>query len=305
MHTIDIRFGGYQPPASIHNRAAAYFGERLAARLGKRMRFELIGNVLDLGRPSSDLPKMLAAGELAFSYITSVRMVAAVPDFALLQLPFVVRDRAGAQRALAGTLFERFARDMRKATAFELLGIWDNGFRHLTNKRRPIRVPQDCIGLRIRTQLSDLQGEALAALGFIPVPTDVKTFVEALPGEMFDAQENPLTNSYNFGAFDHHRYLTLSGHFFGATVMVCDQATYRRWPQDVRAAVDAAAGEATAYQHRLAAAEDEAIMAKMQPGKNEVVRLAPAERDAFEQAMRTVTEKYRRALDPALLHALQ
>jgi len=306
MQTRHIRFGGYQPPASIHNRAAAYFGERLALRLGDRLRFELIGNVLDLGRPSSDLPKMLASGELDFAYITSVRMVTAVPDFTLLQLPFVVRDRAVLQRALAGALGAHYQRRMLEATPFKLLGIWDNGFRHFTNRLRPIRNPQDCIGLRIRTQLSDLQGEALAALGFIPVPTDVKTFVEALPGaELFDAQENPLTNSYNFGAFEHHHHLSLSAHFIGATVMVCDQATYAHWPQDLRTAVYAAAREATDYQHRLAAAEDDAIMAKLDPAKIAIVRLAPPARTEFERAMRAVTEPYRRALDPALLAMLQ
>jgi len=304
MHMIEMKFGGYQPPASIHNRAATYFGKRLAERLGDRIRFELIGNVLDIGRPSSDLAIMLASGELAFSYITSVRMVAAVPDFAMLQLPFIVGDRTLFQRALSGALGEHYARRMLAATPHKLLGIWDNGFRHFTNRLRPIRTPQDCVGMRIRTQLSDLQGEALAALGFVPVPTDVKTFAEALPGDMFDAQENPLTNSYNFGAFNHHRHLTLSRHFVGATVMVCDQEAYRCWPADVRAAVDAAAHEAMAYQHGLAAAEDAEIMAKIDRSKNEIVELTMAERAAFEAAMRPVTQRHRRALDPALLGLL-
>ena len=63
---------------------------------------------------------------------------------------------------------------MRDATPFRLLGLWDNGFRHLTNRVRPIRTPADCRGLRIRTQMSELHGEALRALGFVPIPVDVK-----------------------------------------------------------------------------------------------------------------------------------
>jgi TRAP-type C4-dicarboxylate transport system substrate-binding protein len=159
--------------------------------------------------------------------------------------------------------------------------------------------------MRIRTQLSDLQGEALAALGFTPVATDVRTFAEELSGDLFDAQENPLTNSQNFGVFDHHRHVTLSGHFFGATVMICAEAAYRSWPADMRAAVDTAAREATTFQHRLALAADDEVLAQVDPAKNAVVHLDARERGRFEAAMQPVLEKYRRHIDPSLFQYMQ
>ena len=61
-------------------------------------------------------------------------------------------------------------------------------------------------------------------------------------------------NIYNFGVHTYHRYITLSGHLFGATGMICNEEHYRNWPPDVQAAVDEAAREATALQRRLAAA---------------------------------------------------
>jgi hypothetical protein len=73
MTSIALRFGGYQEPASIHNRSAAYFGERLRERLGDRLRFELIGSVLKLGRNSGDLPLMVDSGELDFCYMATIR----------------------------------------------------------------------------------------------------------------------------------------------------------------------------------------------------------------------------------------
>lgn len=72
MTPMVLKFGGYQKPASIHNRAAARFGELLKQRLGDRVAFELIGSVLDLGRPSGDLPVMVETGELSFCYISSL-----------------------------------------------------------------------------------------------------------------------------------------------------------------------------------------------------------------------------------------
>jgi len=300
MKPILIRLGGYQRPASVHSRAAARFGERLKAALGGRIDFELIGDVLALGHGSGDLPRMVASGELSMCYISTVRFTGAVPELKLLELPFVVRDRASLFRALDGELGERFRRRMHEATPFRLLGFWDNGFRHFTNKVRPIRRPQDCRGIRIRTQMSALHGEALRALGFEPVAADIKEFVEKIGTDHFQAQDNPLTNIYNFNVHRHHRYITLSAHFFGASALICNAGHYAGWPQEVQSAVDTAAREATVFQRRLAAAEDEAILAKLDPRENEIVRLTDEERAAFLAAVEPVLAKYRRELDPAL-----
>jgi tripartite ATP-independent transporter DctP family solute receptor len=306
MEPIRIRFGGYQEPASIHNRAASYFGERLRERLGGRIRFELIGSVLKLGRPSGDLPIMVENGELEFCYLATLRFTKWVPEFKVFELPFVVQQRANTHRALAGELGERFKRQMDQGDApFTLLGVWDNGFRHFSNKVRPIRTPADCKGLRIRIQMSELIAESLAALGFVPVAVDIKTFIEQVASERFDGQENPLTNIYNFGVHKHHRYITLSGHIFGATAMVCNATLYRSWPADVRSAVDAAALETTAYQHQLAVAEDDEIMAKLDPRQNEVIRLTPVEHAAFVSAVQPVLDKHCGELDPQLFEYLR
>ena len=213
---LDIKFGGYQEPASIHNRAAARFGQLLTQALGDRVGFELIGSILKLGRPAGDLVPMVERGELSFCYMSTVRFSKAAPGLQLLELPFVVKDRRTVWRALDGEYGQIAARHVNEKTACRLLGYWDNGFRHLSNRVRPIRNPDDCRGLRIRTQTSDLHGEVFRALGFEPIASDVKEFVEQIGGERFQAQDNPLTNIYNFGVHRHHRYITLSGHFWGA-----------------------------------------------------------------------------------------
>lgn len=305
MTPIVLKFGGYQKPASIHNRAAARFGEFLKQKLGSRIAFELIGNVLDLGRQSGDLPDMVEKGELSCCYISTVRFSKAVPEFRLLELPFLVKDRETVYRAFDGEFGEFLERRMREATPFRLLGLWDNGFRHLSNKVRPIRKPEDCRGLRIRTQMSELHGEVFRALGFEPIAADVKEFVERIAADRFQSQDNALTNIYNFGVHHHHRYITLTGHLFGAAVMLCNEERYHGWPPEVRADVDEAARDATAYQHRLAAAEDAEILKKLDPRENEVMRLTVAERTAFVKAVGPVLAKYRKELDPKLFDYLK
>jgi TRAP-type transport system periplasmic protein len=141
MKQLVIKFGGYQEPASIHNRAAARFGEALRERLGERVDFELIGSIVKLGRPAADLVPMVARGDLSFCYMSTVRFSGAAPELQLLELPFVVSDRAVAFQALDGEYGELARRQVDGKTRCRLLGYWDNGFRHLSNKVRAIRTP--------------------------------------------------------------------------------------------------------------------------------------------------------------------
>ena len=297
---IVIKFGGYQRPASINTRAATLFGEILRQKLGNRVEFELIADVLALGRQSGDLLPMLSRGELSCCYISTVRFTHAVPEFKLLELPFVVKDRNSINAALDDGLGDLFRRRVRDTMPVRILGFWDNGFRHLTNSVRPIRTVADCSGLRIRTQMSKLHGEVFRTLGFEPLPADVKEFVDEIATDKFQAHDNPLTNIYNFGVHHHHRYITLTGHFFGASGLACNEVQYQGWPADVRDIVESAAREATALQRRLAAAEDAEVLAKLDPRENEVIRLTPAQRTDFVNAVQPVLAKYRQELGPEL-----
>ena len=104
----------------------------------------------------------------------------------------------------------------------------------------------------------------------------------------------------------HHRYITLSGHFFGASALVVQQGAVRR------------AGRATfsrqwkprrakrpRYQHKLAAAEDDEILAKIDPKENEIIRLTPAERDGVRESGRAgARASTARTIDPKLFEYL-
>ena len=304
MDRIKIRLGGYQGPNSVHTRGAVRFGEILEREAGGLAEFELIPDVIALGRPSGDLPVMVESGELALCYISTVRFAQAVPELTIFELPYVVRERARAIAAIDGELGALLKARMQAHTPFRALGFWDNGFRHITNPVRPIHTPADCKGLRIRTQISALHGEVLGAMGFEPIPVDVKEFVEQVDTDRFQAQENPLTNTFNFNVHHYHRYITLSGHFFGTSALVCSQAQYATWPQKLQQAIDTAGREATKHQHALAAAEDDEILAQIDPKENDVIRLSSAELDAFVKAVEPVLAKHRKALDPKLFDYL-
>lgn len=296
MNPIVIRVGGYQKPASIHTRACVRFGEVLKAKLGDRVDFQFVPDVLALGHKSGDLPKMVENGELSICYISSLRFAKWVPPLKLFDLPFLFRDRKTAYGALDGELGQRLAAKLATDSPFRLLAYWDNGFRHFSNRVRPIHTPADCQGIRIRHQMSELQGESLRLMGFEPIAEDIKIFFEQIAGERFQAQDNPLTNIVNFNVHKHHRYITLSGHVFGVACLMVNRAEYDSWPADVQQAVNSAAAEATQLQRQLAAAEDEEMLKRLDPAENEVVTLTTSEHQAFVAAVKPVTDKYRKEL---------
>ena len=289
-----VRFGGYQPPASVHSRAALDFGAALHRTLGYSVRFEFQGDVTADGRNAADLLQMVETGKLDLCYFASSYLAGRVPEFELLDLPFTVDSREQAYRRLDGELGERLARRLRDATAYRLLGYWDNGFRHFSNAVRPIRAPADCRGLRIRTLFSDLHRQTFATLGFDPVALDVRDLRRAVEDGTVSAQENPLTTFDLFGLQRYHPYVTLSAHFFGVVLLLCNAAAYDAWPGEIQQAVDAAAAEATASQRRYAAAEDERVLAVLRRAGTDVTTLSSEERAAFVAAVEPILAQQRK-----------
>jgi TRAP-type C4-dicarboxylate transport system substrate-binding protein len=294
MKPVVIRLGGYQKPASIHTRACIRFGEVLQQEAGDKVDFQFVPDVLSLGHKSGDLPGMVERGELSMCYISSLRYAKWVPELALFDLPFQFPDRAAAYKVLDGKLGQSLRAKTAAQSPFQLLAYWDNGFRHFSNKLRPIRAPADCKDIRTRIQMSEVQAESLRLLGFKPILEDIKIFVEQIAGDRFDGQDNPLTNIVNFNMHKHHRYITLSGHVYGVACLMANRAQYESWPTEIQRAVDTAAAEATVLQRQLAAAEDEEMLKRLDPAQNEVVKLTAEEHRAFAQAVKPVSDKYRK-----------
>lgn len=305
MTSFEIRFGGYQPPASVHNRAAGKFGADLATTLGDAIDFRLTGNVIAEGRKAADLLTMVASGELTMCYFAASYLSDRVPELTLFDTPFVITDRASAYAALDGPLGAELKEKMAAASDYRILGFWDNGFRHLTNRARPIRAPDDCSGLKIRTLFSDLHTRTFRLLGFDPIALDVKDLLAGAVDGSIDAQENPLTNNWNFGIHKYHPHCTLTGHFFGVALWLCHNATWDSWPNEIRAAVEATVPGVVAAQRGFAAAEDADVLEKLRGADVAIVTPTADEHAAFAAAVRPLVDEQRTALGDTLFDLLR
>jgi C4-dicarboxylate-binding protein DctP len=123
----------------------------------------------------------------------------------------------------------------------------------------------------------------------------VKELAAAVRDGRVDAQENPLTNILNFDLHQTHRFLTLTNHFFGVALVLCNRARLERWPDDVRAAVPEAIAEATAAQRRFAAEDDESCLATLRADGVEIIGADAFDRAAFLAAVADLRTEAMRA----------
>jgi C4-dicarboxylate-binding protein DctP len=287
--TIRARLAGYQGEASIHTRAMRV----LANRLGDAG-FDVLftADITADGNRAADLLSLTEHGDLEICYFSASYLSHRVPEIQLLDTPFLFSDRAAAHAVLDGDLCATIGEKLEDESDFQVLGWWDNGFRHFTSAVRAIRSPADCVGMRIRTMGDAPQHERLfETLGFTPVPLDVRELLPAIAESRVDAQENPLTNIWNFGIHNYHRWITLSSHLFGASTLLCNKAFFRNLPESKREEIRRAAAAATNAQRELAAADDRLIAEKLAEANVELIELSRAERDEFVERLRPLAEE--------------
>jgi TRAP-type C4-dicarboxylate transport system substrate-binding protein len=304
MAALTLRIAGYQGEASVHTRAVRVLADTLAVRLGQRGCVEFLPDITQVGKRASDLLSMVEDGALDLCYFSSSYLAARVPALGLFDLPFAVSDRVQVYRALAGDLGDRLAADVAGNTGYRVLGYWDNGFRHVSNRLRPIRHPDDCRGMRIRTLDSALHRETFAALGFEPVTLDVKHLVAAVERHEVDAQENPLTNLYHFGMHRTHRHLSLTGHLFGVALLLANRPWFDALAPELHLVLRKAAGKATDAQRALAVAEDESCRAALEADGVTIVAADALHRDAFRRAVAPIVRREAAQIDAELLAML-
>jgi TRAP-type C4-dicarboxylate transport system substrate-binding protein len=298
--SASFRIGGYQGERSVLTRAMDGLARELDRLVG--------GVVFDMdattsGTTARALFDGVETGAYGMCYMASGYLTARVPSLAVLDLPFSVTDRQAAYAALDGEAGHMLRRDVEASTGYRVLGFWDNGFRHVSNRRHPIRGIGDCRGLVIRTLDNAIYREVLAAMGFVPRSIDVRDFRAAVRDGEVDAQENPLTNMLNFGIERYHRFVSLTGHFFGVALLLCHRRWFDALSPDIQARLREAALHATGLQRSFAEAEDVSAIADLRRAGVDVVAWHDLDRSGFEAACRPVAQRVAAGLSPDLRRA--
>ncbi len=190
-----------------------------------------------------------------------------------------------------GALGDVLARKIEERVNFRVLGWFENGFRHISNRLREVRAPAHLAGQRIRVLPSKVQARTFELLGALPMPMDLTQAIAMITAGSIDAQENPLSNTVTYGVHKFHRFHTLSNHFYVSRPIFLHRASFDGWPGDLRRAMQKAIREAVAFQRDLHVQEEEEARKVIEAQGCEIVELTAAEHDAFAAAvMPLITE---------------
>jgi TRAP-type transport system periplasmic protein len=282
---IQIRMGGYAPATTGFSRALALVGERLTAELGDGVDIKYVWNIMDLGYRAEDILWLVEHGVLTLGYQSSSYLTDRVPELGVVDLPFLFASTHAARSAMDGALGDTLARAIEARVNYRVLGWFENGFRHISNRMRPVRRPTDLAGMRIRVLPSKVQARTFELMGAVPLPMDLTQAIAMIKAGSIDAQENPLANTVTYGVHKLHRFHTLTGHFYVSRPIFVNRTVFDAWPDDLKAAMRSAVSAAVAFQRERHVAEEKEAREAITVAGCEIAELTTEEHNEFAAAV--------------------
>jgi TRAP-type transport system periplasmic protein len=300
---MTVHAAGYQGDASILTRAMGEWVQMLRDQGGCWHDLAWLPNVTAQGETAASLFDSVERNARQLCYMASGYLSHRVPELQVLDLPFAHPDRVALFEALDATGGAQLAGAIGQRTGYVCLGFWDNGQRHISNAVRPITGPDDAQGIAIRTLDSALYRASLNAMGFEARTCDVKDLVPWVRQGIVQAQENPLTNYLGFELWRDHPYVSLTGHFWGALLLLCPAPWYHALAPSQREQLHQAADRATRLQRQWAAGEDERAMAQLTGLGVQWVHADQIDLVGFQSSVAAVRAAVVRDLPKALVQA--
>src|SRR6185437_15298658 len=242
-NSIRIRMAGYGPPTTGFSKSLKFIGDRLEAQFGRDVEVEYIFNIMDHGHKAEDILTLVEKGEITLGYQSSSYLTDRVPELGFVDLPFLFSSNAQARGAMDGALGQHLARKTEERINYRILGWFENGFRHISNRLRPIHTPADMKDMRIRVLPSEIQRRTFELVGANAMRMDLTEAIAMIKAGTLDAQENPLANTVTYGVHHFHKFHTLTSHFYISRPIFLHRATFDAWPRDLQEAMREAVRE--------------------------------------------------------------
>ena len=227
-----------------------------------------------------------------------------VREFEVFDLPFLFPDQQALHRVTEGPIGRDLLRRLRPKG---LLGLayWDNGFKTMS-ANRPLRLPADFQGLRMRIQPSRVLDAQMRALGASPMILRFGEVFQALQSGVVDGTENPPSNFYTQGMQDVQSHLTESWHGYLGYVVVVNRKFWEGLPPGIRTALEDALREATDYANAIAQEEnDRALQAVRASGRTQIHTLSADERQQWQAALAAVNAEMETRIGQELVEEIR
>nr|WP_106780498.1 TRAP transporter substrate-binding protein [Lysinibacillus timonensis] len=235
--------------------------------------------------------EMLQFGTLEITIPSTAPFTTFVPEYGIFDLPFLLTDTEIVDSVLQGPFGDKLA---EKASSQGVLQLawWENGFRNLTNSKKPVKSIEDLNGLKIRTMENEIHLAAWSALGANPTPMAFTELFTAMQQKTIDGQENPYPTIYLEKYPEVQSYLTETNHIYSPFIFLISQKTWDGLTEEEREIVKNAAIEAGEHNRKLSR---ETAVSSLEELKSlmEYNKIEGAELEAFKAAVQPVIEQYK------------
>src|SRR6195256_5132469 len=213
-----------------------------------------------------------------------------VREFEVFDLPFILPSKAALRKVTDGALGQKLM-GLLEPKGIKGLAYWDNGFKDMS-ANKPLRMPDDFKGLKMRIQSSKVLEAQMRALGAIPQVMAFSEVYQALSTGVVDGTENTPSNEYTQKMHEVQKYTVISDHGYVGYAVIVNKKFWDGLPADVRGQLEKAMKEATDYTNSIAQKEnDDALEEMRKSGKTTISTLTPAEKDAWKKALLPVYQE--------------
>lgn len=281
----ELKFGHVGEPGSLFALSAEEFARRANARLPEGYRVVVYGSS-QLGGDELLLQK-IKLGTVDFALPSTV-MSSQIDEFGLFEMPYLVRDRAH-MRAIEEAVVWPDLAPLAKEAGYQIVAVWENGFRHVTNNRRAIAEPSDLAGIKLRTPRGVWRVKLFQALGANPTPMALSEVFVGLQTGVIDGQENPLAQIWGSKLYEVQKYLSLTSHVYTPAYVVVSPTRWVALPPEVRSVLEEEARTTQAYVYESAERLDGDLLDSLRAAG---VSVNEPDRAAFVQASRGVYDGF-------------
>lgn len=301
---FEATFAHVVRPTIAKGMAADRFADLVRERSNGRLNIKVYPDS-QLGT-DREITEQMQLGDIEFNAPFTGVLPAFVPQTQLFDLPFAFPDSEGAYKAMHGPVGD-ILNPYLLQQGLRVLGYWDGGFKHITNNIRPIRLPSDIAGMRIRVSQSPLLVSQFAALGASGIDIAFAELYTALQQGTVDGQENTLANIFTRRFYEAQRHMTLTAHGYLGYAFLVSETFFQSLPADLQKIVQDTANEVSVWQWEMARAEDLAFLNQLRNTNINIVELTPAEKQAFVDATRSVYTVFENSVQggKALIEALE
>jgi tripartite ATP-independent transporter DctP family solute receptor len=281
----EIKFGHVGEPSSLFAKSAEEFAKRANAKLGGKAKVVVYGSS-QLGGDKELLQKLkLGTVDMA---LPSTVMSSEVDLFGVFEMPYLVKDRKHMQRIEKDIVWPTLAPAAEKK-GLKVIAVWENGYRHITNSKRPINGPDDLKGIKLRVPEGKWRVKMFQAYGANPSPMKFSEVFTALQTGVMDGQENPFSQIYSAKFHEVQKHLSLSGHVYTPAYATVGAKKWATLPPEVRKVLEDTAKETQAYVYETAAKDENDLLAKM---KAAGIQVNEVNKDAFIAASKPIYDGF-------------